>query len=124
MRLYISLKQHKALQALIDVEAQNYELNRDPNIIHKFTAYAFIQTNVTIHFHNHKPMTFSYQNYPLGSVTSEQQTDTDVEWVISSRNFQLFVKNCSDFDLEYGNFSDGCSHTQTAKVMMDFSIVD
>jgi hypothetical protein len=126
MKFYITSSQNAALQALIDLQAADFEAkNWKAGEIHKFTANAFIDNNILISFQDHKPKTFSYLSTNLGSIYDQRQSETDVEMKLNDRSFDLFASRVPCFQLLFGKPShDGICFYQTAKVVMDFSWCD
>jgi hypothetical protein len=126
MKFYITSAQNAALEALIDLQASDYEAkNWKAGEIHKFRSRAFIDNNILISFEDHKPTTFSYLSTNLGSIYDTRQSESDVEMKLNDKNFDLFASRVSSFQLLLSKVShDGICFSQTAKVVMDFSWCD
>lgn len=126
MKFYITSTQKSALDALINLEAADYEKkNWKPNEIHKYNSTAFIDTTILICFENHKPTKFSYKQIKLGNICDTKQSETDVELRLNDQEFDLFASRVPSFNLVLGQpWSTGICFSQTAKVVMDFSWCD
>ena len=107
--IFITKDQKDKVKQLRDVLAKEIEAKRDPNVIYKFGAGAYITTYVRAHFVDGKPANAYFGDTNLGSFTLTRMHPSDFEYVIDR---QTDFTNCRNeiktFYLEVFYSHDGC----------------
>ncbi len=100
--------------------ADAYEAKRAkqfPGVIHKWTGYAFIDTEVRAQFVDGQPQHAYINGVDLGPFTLSRINKTDYEYVIDRQtDFKHYLKTKKDFYLEVGWDHDGCVGGWVARV--------
>lgn len=111
--IFLTKEQKTQVDQIRKTLADAYEAkrakNHPPGTIHKFTGYAFINTEVRAHFVDGKPQHAYIDGVDLGPFTLTQKNKDDYEYVIDRQtDFKNYLKTNKDFYLEVGHFHDGC----------------
>ena len=120
MFIYISKKQQD-LKWIIQKEFEKvFEETRPKNVIHKFNASTFIDTNIKVKFERGVPTQATYRNIPLGQCSLNKTFKDDVGYEIpDTEKFVKFFNENKFFTITLGSFSDGFVHGDIAYVESD-----
>lgn len=117
MFIYISKKQYDFKKRIENTLAAFYEETRDKNVIHKFIAKAFIDTNIKVTIEQGHPVRVTYHNIPLGKCSFNKSLEDDVAFEIKNeRRFREYCHDNDKFTLVVGSFHDGCASGDIAYV--------
>ncbi|MEX0596515.1 MAG: hypothetical protein WD512_08430 [Candidatus Paceibacterota bacterium] len=96
-----------------------YEERRNPNIIHKFSPYAFIDRKLVVDFKNGKPCNARHHGIILddGGCSFTKRNPDDIGYPINSvEEFNHILKNYSIFTLRLQHINDGAINIDEVKV--------
>lgn len=116
MSIYLTKEQYSKYQAEISCLAKEYDKTRDPKVIHKFTAAAFVDRAVHVKFVNKQPVSATHNGKNLGPVSLTQNNVSDYRFEISKQTeFNSFKESHPNFTLKVHYVSDGCVSAFVAK---------
>ncbi|AYV75786.1 MAG: hypothetical protein Terrestrivirus3_55 [Terrestrivirus sp.] len=116
MSIYLTKEQSNSYNNEVSHLAIEYDKTRDPNVVHKFTAAAFVDRTVHVKFMNGQPVCAVHNNKNLGPVSLSQNTASDYCFEISKQTeFNSFRESHPYFTLEVKYVNDGCVSAFVAK---------
>ena len=116
MSIYLTKEQYTNYQTEISRLAKEYDKTRDPKVVHKFTAAAFVDRTVHVKFVNKQPVYAVHNNVNLGPVSITQNNVSDYRFAISKQTeFNSFKESYPNFTLRVHYVSDGCVSAFVAK---------
>lgn len=119
--IFLTKSQQTQVKQIRKTLADAYEAkrakNHPPGTIHKWTGYAFINTDVRAHFVDGKPQHAYINGVDLGPFTLTRKNKDDYEYVIDRQtDFKNYLKSNKNFYLEVGYDHDGCVGGWVARV--------
>jgi hypothetical protein len=116
MSIYLTKLQYDDYNNEVSRLAVEYDKMRDPTVVHKFTAIAFVDRTVHVKFMNGQPVCAVHNNKNLGPVSLSHNAVSDYCFEISKqKEFNSFKESHPHFTLEVKYVNDGCVSGFVAK---------